>query len=277
MTGIECDTVDLSGSSEALRTYGRSPFRVAVVHGGPGAAGEMAPVARELAPRWGVLEPLQTEMSLGGQVQELKDVLVRSGDPPVILIGFSWGAWLGYIVAAEYPSLVKKLVLVGCGPFEHKYAASISTTRLSRLNAAETVEYQSIVKALDGRISEGQAAAFARLGALASVTDQYDPVAVAPEESGPVAMPVRSFHGVLKEAQELRRSGKLLELATRIQCPVTAIHGDYDPHPAEGVQKPLSAALESFRFILLKNCGHKPWTERQAKSKFYEILREEIS
>ena len=27
------------------RTYGDAPFRVAVIHGGPGAAGEMAPVA----------------------------------------------------------------------------------------------------------------------------------------------------------------------------------------------------------------------------------------
>ena len=32
-----------------LRTYGEAPFNIAVIHGGPGAAGEMAPVARELA------------------------------------------------------------------------------------------------------------------------------------------------------------------------------------------------------------------------------------
>ena len=32
-----------------LRTYGEPPFGVAVIHGGPGAGGEMAPVARVLA------------------------------------------------------------------------------------------------------------------------------------------------------------------------------------------------------------------------------------
>ena len=42
-----------------FRLYGKSPFDVVVVHGGPGAGGEMSPVARELASERGVLEPLQ--------------------------------------------------------------------------------------------------------------------------------------------------------------------------------------------------------------------------
>ena len=46
-----------------LRTYGMPPFDVAVLHGGPGTAGGMAPLARELALRHGVLEPLQTSIA----------------------------------------------------------------------------------------------------------------------------------------------------------------------------------------------------------------------
>lgn len=46
--------------SGLCRRYGKSPFITAVIHGGPGAAGEMAPVARELSRTGGVLEPLQT-------------------------------------------------------------------------------------------------------------------------------------------------------------------------------------------------------------------------
>jgi hypothetical protein len=37
-----------------LRKYGKPPFSVAVIHGGPGAGGEMAPVAWELASDCGV-------------------------------------------------------------------------------------------------------------------------------------------------------------------------------------------------------------------------------
>ena len=57
-----------------LRTYGDPPFNVAVLHGGPGAPGQMAPVARELSSKWGVLEPLQTATSLGGQILELNSM-----------------------------------------------------------------------------------------------------------------------------------------------------------------------------------------------------------
>ena len=104
------------------RRYGSSPFSVAVIHGGPGAGGEMAAVARELCSGRGVLEPLQTAHSLQGQVEELKGLLEENAQLPATLIGFSWGAWLSFILAARYPAMVKRLVLIGSGPFEEKYA-----------------------------------------------------------------------------------------------------------------------------------------------------------
>jgi len=72
-----------------LRKYGHKPFNIAVIHGGPGAPGEMAAIAHELSPDMGVLEPLQTANSIQGQVEELKNILEKYGSPPLILIGFS--------------------------------------------------------------------------------------------------------------------------------------------------------------------------------------------
>lgn len=118
---------------ENLRKYGNEPFNVAVIHGGPGAPGGMAPVARELSQICGVLEPLQTANAIEGQILELKDILENNADSPVILIGHSWGAWLSYIFAAQYPQLVKKLILVGSGSFEEKYLSTMKTNRTSRL------------------------------------------------------------------------------------------------------------------------------------------------
>jgi pimeloyl-ACP methyl ester carboxylesterase len=259
-----------------LRTYGKAPFDVAVVHGGPGAAGEMAPVARELASGWGVLEPLQTATSLQGQVEELRAVLEKNGDLPVTLIGFSWGAWLSFIVAATYPAIVKKLILVGSGPYEEKYVVRLQETRLNRLSEEERTEFESILRALGDPTTGDKDALLKRLGALASKTDAYDPIVDESEESDSVGVQGDIFQSVWKDAAELRRSGKLLELGKRIRCPVVAIHGDYDPHPAEGVQKPLSAIVERFRFVLLENCGHSPWIERQARDPFYRILQEEL-
>jgi pimeloyl-ACP methyl ester carboxylesterase len=256
-----------------FRTYGKRPFNVAVVHGGPGAAGEMAPVARELASGYGVLEPLQTAASVEGQIEELRTVLEENAEFPVFLIGFSWGAWLSYLVAAHYPSLVKKLILIASGPFEEKYVAGIEETRLSRLSEEERAEVESLFEVLDDPAAHDKGKAFARFGALFSKADAYDPIE---QESEAINYRPNIFHAVWTEAAELRRSGRLLELAKRIKCPVVAIHGDYDPHPAEGVQKPLSAILKGFSSILLANCGHKPWIERQAKDDFYAILKREL-
>jgi len=255
-----------------LRKYGHGPFRVAVIHGGPGAPGEMAPVARELSRDTGVLEPLQTADSVEGQVEELRGVLEKDGDIQLILIGFSWGAWLSYIVTARYPLLVRKLILVSSGPFEEKYAGNIIKTRLSRLSTEEKKEVLYLMTSLDSAKSTDNNT-MARFGQLMSKADSYEPL---PRDGERFNFNPDIYHRVWKEASELRRSGELLQLGERIQCPLIAIHGDFDSHPAEGIREPLSRVLKDFRFILLEKCGHYPWLERQARDRFYDILREEV-
>jgi len=253
-----------------LRTYGRKPFSVAVIHGGPGAAGDMAPVARELASEWGVLEPWQTAASVVGQIEELRTVLEDHGDLPVTLIGYSWGAWLSYLCAAMHPTLVKKLILVSGAPFNETYAADIQATRLSRLSDDERREVQAMMEAMKDPTAGDKDALLARFGELFAKADACDPATLASE-----AQEIRwDIHtNVWSEAAQWRSSGKLLTLAKQIKCPVLALHGDYDPHPAEGVRQPLTVALKDFRFILLQDCGHKPWIERRAAGTFYQILK----
>jgi pimeloyl-ACP methyl ester carboxylesterase len=256
-----------------LRKYGKAPFNVGVIHGGPGAPGEMAPVARELASTWGVLEPLQTATSIEGQLNELRAVLNKHGDLPVILIGHSWGAWLSFIFAARYSELVKKLILIGSGPFEEKYASRITETRLSRLNKEERLKVHTLNEDLNEPSIKDKAAILAQFGKLMSRADSFDPL---PSDNEELNIQYDIFQSVWKEAEELRQSGKLLELGKQIQCQIVAIHGDYDPHPAEGIQKPLSRILKDFRFILLRNCGHDPWMEQTARDRFYKILKNEL-
>jgi len=231
----------------------------------------MAAVARELSLDLGVLEPLQTENSVKKQVKELKNILEEYGHPPLILVGFSWGAWLSYILTGAHPSLVKKLILISCGPFEEKYVAQIAQKRLSRLKADENREVSSLLSSLNPNSLTG--AELARFGGLMSKSDSYDPL---PQGSEELEFNPDIFRQVWGQASRLRSSGELLELGRRIQCPVVAIHGDDDPHPSEGVREPLSRVLRDFRFIRLKQCGHRPWLERNAKNIFYATMRREI-
>jgi pimeloyl-ACP methyl ester carboxylesterase len=256
-----------------LRTYGAAPYSVAVIHGGPGVAGEMKPVARELSDVCGILEPLQTANSIEGQVEELLKVLKENARIPATLIGHSWGAWLSFILTARYPDLVKKLILVASGPFKERYVVGLMKARLGRLKQKDQREILTVIEKLNDPGRNDKNELFTRFGKLLSQADSFDPL---PEGDIDVKFDAGIFQQVWKEAEQLRRSGELFNLGRKIQCPVIAIHGDYDPHPAEGVNEPLSRVVKNFRFVLLRHCGHKPWIEKQAVKEFYRILREEI-
>jgi pimeloyl-ACP methyl ester carboxylesterase len=259
---------------ENPRKYGNPPYRILLVHGGPGGAGEMAPVARELSPDMGILEPLQTASTLEGQVEELRRQIMENAEVPAGLVGFSWGAWLSLIVAARYPDIVARLVLVGSGGFREEHAEWTQKTRMARLTEAEKKEIVDLGREFAGSDADKARIAFARMGEMVSRADAFEPMPKWPEE---IEYRPDIFEGVWKEAAELRRSGRLLDLAGSVRCPVTALHGDYDPHPAEGVSAPLSAVIKSFSFILLEKCGHKPWIEVFARDAFFAHLREELA
>ena len=115
---------------------------------------------------------------------------------------------------------------------------------------------------------------FVRFGELMNKADSFSPL---PYVTGGLESNPDIYQKVWTEAGKMRSSGELLQLGNKIQCPVVAIHGDYDPHPAAGVREPLSHVLKDFRFILLEKCGHRPWFERYAQEIFYNTLRREIS
>lgn len=263
---------------EPFRKYGSNPFRV-VIHGGPGDVGSVAPIARTLGHARGMLEPFQTAATLDGQIEELRLVVEQNATPPVTFIGHSWGAWLSALVTAAYPALVRKLILVSSGPFEAQYVPRISENRFKRLTLQEQQEYLQLVELLEQSTVPPSTISLSRLGELSEKTDSYDPIEIPidPVDLDNLANPAEIYKGVWPQAAQLRATGELLRRVTTITCPVVAIHGDYDPHPAEGVQQPLAAHVKDFRMIILEQCGHTPWCERYAMERFYQILEQELS
>jgi pimeloyl-ACP methyl ester carboxylesterase len=83
---------------------------------------------------------------------------------------------------------------------------------------------------------------------------------------------------VWSEFVELRdKAGYLEGEFTKIDIPVTVIHGDYDPHPIEGIRPFLQGCIAHIKFHILSRCGHYPWLEQYAGKRFFEILVEEIN
>ncbi len=255
------------------RRYGPRPYSVIVVHGGPGAAGEMAPVAVRLARRTGVLEPLQTRDTVAGQLAELKGHVEDGADGPVAVIGYSWGAWLAYLLAAYHPNLVSRLILVSSGPFEEHYARQIAQARSARMSADDNARVQQLLAHLQDPRCQNKDALFTEFGEIFERVDAYHPIL---SNRSDIQGSFAIYQRVWEEASQLRRSGELLALGTRIVCPVVALHGKHDPHPAVGVQEPLQRVLREFRFILLDRCGHTPWHEVEAEETFYQLLENEL-
>src|SRR5271157_4078750 len=256
------------------RRHGRPPYRVVLVHGGPGTPGTLAPVARELASWVGLLEPWQTASTVVGQVEELGQQISDSTTPPVTLVGHSWGAWLSVLLAAQQPEKVRRLVLVGSGPFRARYAREIRARRMLRLRPDEWDELERTLRVVSRPPRNPASMAVRRIEKLVELADSYE---LLPHRPGTVRFDPRMYQKIWPEAEKMRATGALAGALRRIQAPVLVLHGANDPHPVRGVVDPLRAAGVNVRVVLFRRCGHTPWWERYARDAFLRALRKELA
>ena len=271
MTGAENNRPAKSN----IRIYGNAPYGVAVLHGGPGAPGYMAPVARELSVRRGILEPLQSKDSVEGQIDELITQLTQHADFPVTLIGASWGALLALLTAVRNQVDIAKLILVGCAVFDAASSAAIEERRRSRMDAQTLRRYDELKCAMTSATSDELQQLAPHWAEIIHEADSFDPVTT---DSERIEIQLDINRKVWGEFKTLRDTpGLLHDRLSEINVPVLVIQGDYDPHDISGVQPFLEGCLRDVRFIVLPECGHEPWRERRARDRFYAILNAELA
>lgn len=252
-----------------LRIYGKPPYLLALLHGGPGARGSLAGVAQQVGAYRGVWELLQTRYSVPELLEELHEQLAPA-EQPLTVAGHSWGAWLGLLYASLFPEKVKHLVLVSCPPLEDKFVPQILQRRLARLSPAEAAAYQQAQAVLEeSRPGNPQQA----LETLQHLTQKTDFVAPCPYDDQLLEADERQYAAVWPQAAHLRSRGRLLQAAQHITCPVTVLHGAQDPHPVQGVLEPLRSCGADVTQIIWENCGHSPFAETHARGAFYRFLQ----
>ena len=155
---------------------------------------------------------------------------------------------------------------------EEKYNKNLMGTRLGRLDAEERDDISNLLSQLNaGELSTED---FKRFGELMTKADSYS---LAKDLAAkPIVVNKMIYEKVWSEAAILRKTGELIDSFALIQCPVVAFHGNYDSHPIEGVEKPLSHVLSNFKIVQLAQCGHTPWIEQFAKADFYMYLKDEL-
>lgn len=276
-TGIPARRLALDGAGGpdpviAVREYGSSGPTVVVLHGGPGAPGYMAPVARELERSFRVLEPFQRRsggelLTVARHVADLREVVtVRCGGGRPALVGSSWGAMLALAYAAEHPEDGNPLVLVGCGTFD----------RVSRAHFADTVaertggETRERLDRLETEVSDPDER-LSRTAELLLPAYSYDLVTTELES---VDVDRRGNLDTWHDMLRLQAEGVYPAAFSAVGGPVLMIHGVRDPHPGAMTRATLAAHISHLEYVELERCGHYPWLERYARDEFFRVLLE---
>ena len=253
-----------------VREYGTGMQPVIVLHGGPAAAGDVAPLARELGEQWHVFEPFQRgsggrPLTVATHVQDLDDLVrERCGDSHPVLVGHSWGAMLALAYAAAYPTTPAALVLIGCGTFSLAARAQFEARLEARLTPAD--------RATMGRIKESEADADRRLAAMGRLMTRVYGHDVEDVADGIADVDALAHQETWADMVRLQRDGIFPAAFAVIGVPVLMLHGDEDPHPGRLICDDLRRYIPHLDYQELPKCGHSPWLERQARRVFFETL-----
>ena len=250
------------------RIHGEKPYEIITLHGGPGALGELKPLSEKLAEKFGVIEYLQTKESIELLLKDIQKILSKKAQSPVNVIGFSWGAWLAVFFADQYPEMVKSLILISSGPFEEKYSKNIHKNRFNRMNDKEKELFEKV----EQKFIEGKNVKIKLLNNFVDLMHKVDAYQYKESNNNVTNFQINLYKKIWNEAAKLRENNQLIKSLAKIDCPIKVIHGDYDPHPYQGVKKPLEKLQKDYEFKLLKKCGHTPWKEKIAKDEFYNAL-----
>jgi pimeloyl-ACP methyl ester carboxylesterase/GNAT superfamily N-acetyltransferase len=255
----------------AVREHGSSGPAVVLVHGGPGAPGSLAPLARQLARTCRVLEPLQRRsgpqpLTVERHVADLERVIEAHcrGARPTVL-GHSWGAMLALIHAAAHPGRVASLVLVSCATFDPRARGEFHACLDRRIDS----ELRRRLDRLDADVSDADS----RLQSVADLllpAYSCDPEVPALEVD---SCDARGHRETWSDYLALEERGVVPAAFASIDVPVLMLHGADDPHPGRSIRDSLAPYFARIEFRELARCGHYPWIERAARHEFLEVIR----
>ena len=260
------------GTVTQIRTYGTSGPVVVVLHGGPGAPGYVAPVARALADWFRVLEPFQRgsggePLTVARHVADLHE-LVESGcgGGRPALVGHSWGAMLALAYAGAHPGRAASLVLIGCGTFDPAARDRLWAIREEGMDNGLRRRIECLPEEFpdpDKRLSV--------LGDLLLPVYSYDLVSTDQELEG---CDWRAHHETWEDMVRLQEEGVYPAAFATIDAPVIMLHGAVDPHPGRMIRASLKPHLPQLEYREWECCGHYPWLERAVREEFFAVLRD---
>lgn len=250
-----------------VNKYGEE-VKVVLIHGGPGARGSLEDLAEMLSEHVGVLEINQSKYAIDDLIEEMKRHIENHCHEKIVLLGHSWGAWLVCLFAYKYPEYVHKVIMVGSGSFEQGYVEAFHQRRLSRLTEEDKSYYDQLMKDFTSDDMSIKDEVMAEFGQLMAKLDTYETISAHANGQANFKM----FQAIWSEANNLRKTGELLEITRQIKVPIHIIQGDYDSHSIEGIIEPFDKKSMVYTYDIIEKCGHYPWREKYGKDRFIDLL-----
>jgi pimeloyl-ACP methyl ester carboxylesterase len=261
-----------------VHRHGSSGRLVIVLHGGPAAAGEAAPIAHRLAETCQVLEPWQrgsgsTPLSVDRHIADLHEVVEGccAGHRPA-LVGESWGAMLALAYAAAHPDAAGPIVLIGCGSFDPEARKRLHTTLEERMDS----DLRQQLQGLQAEIPDDRR----RLAKTFELTMSLYDFDLLPDVQPPQFnenFDVQAHLETWQDMVRLQEQGVYPVAFSIIESPVLMLHGADDPHPGQMIRDSLLPYLPQLVYHELPRCGHRPWFERHARKEFFSVMQEWLS
>lgn len=246
---------------------------VYVLHGGPAAIGQAAPIAEGLSQDFRAIEPFQRgsgiePLTVDCHIKDL-DYLIDSkiDTQKPFIIGHSWGAMLALAYASSHPDKVHALILVGCGTFNIESRNRMNKVLSERLGE----ETQKLLNNFESKYPDPIKRLHVRFDLINKAYD-FSPLETTNYESITESYDIKAHTETWNDMIRLQENGTYPNAFSIIKVPVLMLHGSYDPHPGSMIYDSLKPYIKNMEYIELDKCGHYPWKEKYAKSKFFSLM-----
>lgn len=246
---------------------------IVVLHGGPGMNHDyLIPSMWELAKEHQVIfyDQRSSGKSTGVEnpelinletfVKDLESLRKSLNFEKIIVLGHSWGGFLGMNYALAYPDRVEKLILSNSlGSTSESFQAFLQEYTRRMEPAKEELEK---ITSSPG-FAEGDPVLFEKFCKIIFSKYVYNPQDVDKFNLYYEREEISKFfkvNHIFDENLLMRTDINLNCGLNQLKVPTLIIHGDFDPIPCSSAEE-LNKNIPGSKYVLLKNCGHNPFVE----------------
>jgi proline iminopeptidase len=252
---------------------------VILLAGGPGMNAEYLDPIRETIANYRFIIPDQrgsgrsvmevadsTHLTVARYVEDLELLRKHLKIEKLIIAGHSWGGMLGMAYAAQYPTQVDRLILIGSGGVTGNFNTYFESNINMRLHDEDIADAKAAKTVIDQLRAIAPGYFFDRKKGLSFKN-------MITETTANANIQEILFHA----SKDYTASGLRGEKLRRFDRPVYIIQGRQDPIGESTVYE-TKTYLPQAKISFIERCGHFPWFESKAAAdEFYKILSESLS